>query len=305
MKKFIALILAISMSAALFCGCNFGGGEDDGGGGGTVQPRPENGLSAHLKTNLSADGYVRDNIGDFAVYENTSAYRKVTTAEELLQAIVDAKYHYTNVWDDETGTYTQVPAEGYTEDNFEGTVHVIEIANDLNLGYEVLSDKAKASGVVEDFSRKTMSNHVNDYNSETVKENGISQIKVENTSNLLIYSKNGASLTHCGFKLTSDNNVVFRNLVMDEIWQWEDSPSASTSAVGDYDFHGWAYFKIAFCGYIWIDHCTFGKSYDGQIDISNPEYTANAGVAFRAPYGADGTSSVHISWCNFNAGSDD
>ena len=58
--------------------------------------------------------------------------------------------------------------------------------------------------------------------------------------------------------------------------------------IGDYDWYGWAYFKIAFCGYIWIDHCTFGKSYDGQIDVSNPEYTANAGVAFRAPYGADG-----------------
>ena len=314
MKKFIAAILALSMSATLVCGCNFGGGTENGEGDGgneiiqpepKPEPKPEDKLTAHLKTNLSADGYVRDNIGDFSVYENTEAYRKVTTAEELLEAIVDAKCHYTNVWDEETSTYTQVPADGYTEDNFKGTVRVIEIANDMNLGYEVLSDAAKASGVVEDFSRKTMSKHLTDYNSEMVKENGISQIKVENTSDLLIYSKNGVKLTHCGFKLTSDNNVVFRNLVMDEIWQWEDSPSASTSAVGDYDFHGWAYFKIAFCGYIWIDHCTFGKSYDGQIDISNPEYTATALTAFRAPYGADGTSDVHISWCNFNAGSDD
>ncbi|MDE7083143.1 MAG: hypothetical protein K2O89_05500 [Clostridia bacterium] len=307
MKKVIVAILALSMAAGVFCG--FSCGVNDGTDGGEVittpDPQPEDSLSAHLKTNLSADGYVRDNIGDFSVYENTSAYRVVTTAEELTQAIVDAKYHYTNVWNDESGTYAQVPADGYTEENFEGTVHVIEIANDLNLGYNVLSDEAKASGVVEDFSRKTMSIHVNDFNSEMVKENGISQIKVENTSNLLIYSKNGAKLTHCGFKLTSDDNVVFRNLEMDEIWQWEDSPSKTTSAIGDYDFHGWAYFKIAFCGYIWIDHCTFGKSYDGQIDVSNPEYTVNAGVAFRAPYGANGTSAVHISWCNFNAGSDD
>ena len=315
MKKFIAAILALSMSATLACGCNLGDDENEegtGGGGGeivqpepTPEPQPEDPAVVHLKTNLSADGYARDNVGDFSVYENTEAYRKVTTAEELLQAIVDAKCHYSYEWDDETNTYTQFPANGYTEENFKGTVRVIEIANDLNLGYEVLSTEAKASGVVEDFSRKTMSNHINDYNSDMVKENGVSQIKVENTSDLLIYSKNGAKLTHCGFKLTSDNNVVFRNLVMDEIWQWEDSPSASTGAVGDFDFHGWAYFKIAFCGYIWIDHCTFGKSYDGQIDISNPDYTANSGVAFRAPYGADGTSAVHISWCNFNAGSDD
>lgn len=291
MKKFIVSIFSVVLAVAAFCGCTSGG------------DNPEPPEVVHLRTNLSADGFVRDKIGDFSVYENTDAYRKVTTADEFVQAIVAAKYHYTNVWDDETGTYAQEPASGYT--TAEGSVHVIEIASDLNLGYNVLSAAAKSSGVVDDFSKKTMSNHVNDYNSAMVTENGISQIKIENTSDLLIFSENGAKLTHCGFKLTSDNNVVFRNLVMDEIWQWEDGPKTSPSTVGDYDFHGWAYFKIAFCGYIWIDHCTFGKSYDGQIDVSNPEYTANAGVAFRAPYGADGTSAVHISWCNFNAGSDD
>ena len=165
MKKFIAAILALSMSATLVCGCNFGGtenGEGEGGGNELIQPEPkpepkpepEDPAVVHLKTNLSADGYVRDNIGDFSVYENTEAYRNVTTAEELLQAIADAKYHYTNVWDEETGIYTQAPASGYTEDNFEGTVHVIEIANDLNLGYKVLSAEAKARGLVSDFASK-------------------------------------------------------------------------------------------------------------------------------------------------------
>ena len=99
--------------------------------------------------------------------------------------------------------------------------------------------------------------------------------------------------------------MVFRNLEFDEMWQWEDAPTKDAGAIGDYDWFGWAYFKIAFCGYVWIDHCTFGKSYDGQIDYSNPVYNANAGTAFRAPYGADGSNGLHISWCNFNAGSDD
>ena len=255
-----------------------------------------------LNANLSADGYVRGKIGDFSEYEGTSAYRKVKTADELLQAIVDAKYHYTNVWDDETDTYTQVPATGYTEDNFEGTVHVIEIENDLNLGYNKIQNK---HGIVDNFASKADSLAPYLSFSDMFVENGISQIKIENTSNLLIYSKNGAKLTHCGFKLTSDTNVVFRNLEFDEMWQWEDAPTKDASAIGDYDWFGWAYFKIAFCGYIWIDHCTFGKSYDGQIDYSNPVYAANAGVAFRAPYGADGGNGLHISWCNFNAGSDD
>lgn len=323
MKKLLTSLIALLLSLTLFVGvgCTNGGGN---GQGSTppehIIPEPDEGdqsnpngeedeednLSDELKTNLSADGYVKGKISDFSVYEGTSAYRKVKTADDLIQAIVDAKYHYSNVWDDETGTYTQVPAEGYTQENFEGTVHVIEIENDINLGYNVLSSTAKSSGIVDDFCKGNVEKWKAYLSmSDMLLENGISQIKVENTSNLLIYSKNGAKLTHCGFKLTSDTNVVFRNLEFDELWQWEDAPVKDTNKIGDYDWFGWAYFKIAFCGYIWIDHCTFGKSYDGQIDYSNPVYNANAGTAFRAPYGADGGNGLHISWCNFNAGSDD
>ncbi len=306
MKKFIATLLALSMVATVFCDCTVGtqGGTEQNGGTQTGENTEQEERLAHLKTNLSADGYVRGEIGNFSVYENTNAYRKVTTADELLSAISAAKYHYKNVWDDATQTYTQVPADGYTEDNFKGTVHVIEIANDINMGYYTLSADAKTSGLVSDFASKLPSLSPYLYTAEVTAQNGVSQIKIENTSDLLIYSKNGAKITHCGFKLTSDNNVVFRNLEFDELWQWEDG-TTEAGKIGDYDWFGWAYFKIAFCGYIWIDHCTFGKSYDGQIDVSNPDYTADAGVAFRAPYGADGSTAVHISWCNFNAGSDE
>ena len=288
MKKLLIAILSVVFALSLLCGCDNGGQETD-----------------YSEYNLSAGGFVEGKIGDFSEYENTSAHRKVKTAEEFLQAIVDAKYHYTNVWDENTNTYTQEPAEGYTEENFKGTVHIIEIENDLNLGYYKLSETAKKSGIVSDFAPNMQKWLPYLTHSAMALENGISQIKVENTSDLLVYSKNGAKLTHCGFKLTSDNNVVFRNLQFDEMWQWEDAPAESTDKIGDYDWYGWAYFKISFCGYIWIDHCNFGKSYDGQIDYSNPVYNANAGVAFRAPYGADGGNGLHISRCNFNAGSDD
>lgn len=254
----------------------------------------------------TAYGYVDGKIGDFTQYVGTDKYRVVTTADELITAIKDAKWHYTNVWDEETSTYSQVPADGYTQDNFKGKVNIIEIANDINLGYNTLSAAAKANtSIVEDFTRRQTSQKTQFTMSDMFIENGISQIKVENTSDLLIYSKNGAKLTHGGFKLTSDDNVVFHNLEFDEMWQWEDAPAKTVSAVGDYDAFGWAYFKISFSGYILIDHCTFGKSYDGQIDYSNPDYTANAGVAFRAPYGADGGNGLHINYCNFKAGSDD
>ncbi len=251
------------------------------------------GYSADTLNNLSADGYVKGEIGDFSQYAGTSAYRTVATADELITAINDAKYDYTNEWDEATQSVKQTL-------NSEGTVHVIEITQDLNLGYNKISAEAKATGLVTDFASKY--NNLKDwlYFSDMFFENGISQIKVERTSNLLIYSKNGAKITHAGFKLSYDHNVVFRNLQFDEMWQWEDAPSKDSNKIGDYDVFGWAYFKIGFCGRIWIDHCTFGKSYDGQIDYSNPDYGVND-----TPYGADGTNGLHISWCKFNAGSDD
>lgn len=79
------------------------------------------------------------------------------------------------------------------------TVHVIEIAQDINLGYNVLSDEAKASGIVNNYidSRKVSTVTMSDM----ATENGISQIAIERTNDLLIYSRNGAKLTHGGFKI--------------------------------------------------------------------------------------------------------
>lgn len=207
--------------------------------------------------------------------------------------------------------YTQEPAAGYDETNYKGTVRVIEIKNDIDLGWKYVPQSFKpandfaSNSYVENYSRSTKSSITTYTMSSMFNEcGGISKIKIEGTNDLLIYSKNGAKLTHGGFSLLSCDNVVFRNLEFDEMWQWEDASSTTTNKVGDYDAFGWAYFKIAFCGNIWIDHCTFGKSYDGQIDVSNPYYLTR-GTLFRAPYGADGSTGVHISWCNFNAGSDD
>ncbi len=246
---------------------------------------------------LNNKGYVEGKIPDFSVYENTSSYVKVDNAQDFLNALEKAKYTYKSSYNSETNSLEQVLEQ-------EGTIHVIEITKDIDMGYYTLTNQGVTSPLLVDFASKVaqispyynMSSMFNNY--------GISQIKVENTSNLLIYSRNGNKLTHCGFKLTSDTNVCFRNLSFDEIWQWEDTSNSSNSKTGDYDAFGWAYFKISFCEYIYIDHCTFGKSYDGQIDVSNPFYM-NTQTAFRAPYGAKGENGVHISFCKFNAGSDD
>ncbi len=142
--------------------------------------------------------------------------------------------------------------------------------------------------------------------SSMFNECGMSAISISKTNNLLIYSKNGSKILHAGFKINGCKNVCVRNIEFDEMWQWEDSSSTSTSKVGDMDAFGWAYFKISTSDEIWIDHCTFGKSYDGQIDISDSTFGQRSAYK-NAPYGTSfyEKSDVHISWCKFRSGSDD
>ncbi len=318
-------------------------------------------------------GYVKSKMPDFSVYEGTEAYVKVSNAEELLQALVDARIDYTSEYNEvveeggkivrnnvrknstnwqraiekglylknDDGTYTKIPNDVpfdpedtiytasmvYYEDspaakvsikqtlNKEAKIHVIELTSNIDLGYYNLSKTAKASGIVESYCSKydnqILSNTAPFSLTSMLIDNGISKVNISNTNDLLVYSKNGSKITHAGFSVTSCDRVAFKNIEMDEIWQWEDSPNATPSfTVGDMDVFGWAYFKISFSGYIWIDHCTFGKSYDGQIDVSNPYYYS-MGTAFRAPYGKPSTyteensGGVQISNCLFKSGSDD
>ncbi len=318
------------------------------------------------KVALSDKGYaeVNNTFEDFSKYENTSAYRKVSNATELAQALKDARMEYTNTitsmetfdnidknyivrenvrkvgggnWlpaltkglylKDADGNYNKIPVDTpwdendpvYTKDltyyedstlrkveytqtvTKEATVHVIEITDDIDLGYKKLSQEAISTGVYSNWTKTTSESEYT--MTDLFKEYGISKVSVSKSRDLLIYSKNGARLTHGGFAVESCDNVAFRNLEMDEIWQWEDASKASTRAVGDMDAFGWAYFKIGFSGHIWIDHCTFGKSYDGQIDVSNPTYNTG-GTLYRAPYGTNNENGVHISYCDFKAGSD-
>ena len=212
----------------------------------------------------------------------------------------DTKYTATMVYYEDS-PYDEITfSQELTKEN---KVHVIEITQDLNLGYNVLSDADKELSIVNNFAPKANIN--NTYTQSTMfKENGISQIAIERTNDLLIYSKNGSKITHAGFKINYSKNIAIRNLEMDELWQWEDSSLTTANKVGDYDAYGWAYLKVGFSDNIWIDHCTFGKSYDGQIDVANP-YFSTMGTYKYAAYQANGSSDVHISWCNFKAGSAD
>ena len=246
-------------------------------------------------SNLSCGGVIKD-MTDFSQYNDTNRYRQVSTARDFLDALKDAKIEYT------TEIVNGEVVQNVTK---EAPVNVIEITQDLDLGYNVIS---KAIDNLENYDVLDWFDHKYDeagvFIDPYISKSGISQIKIENMSNLLIYSKNGSKIKHAGFKVTSCYNLAIRNLDFDEIWMWEDTSSATPSFnIGDYDNQAWAYFKIAYSENIWIDHCSFGKSYDGQIDVSNAN---SLSLPNRIPYGSKVLGGgVHISYCSFTSGTDE
>ena len=109
-------------------------------------------------------------------------------------------------------------------------------------------------------------------------------LKLADMSNLTIYSKNGAKITHTCIDITGSNNIIIRNIEFDEIWEWDDYTE------GAYDRNDWDYMTIEKgSSDIWVDHCTFYKSYDGVIDVKTPVNDSN----------------ITISWCEFLPASED
>lgn len=305
-----------------------------------------------------------DFLGDYKQYENTSAYRKVSSAEEFLEVLYDAKYTYTTtstgllksegydtissstvrqnesqwkkwvtrgIYLKDGDDYVRIPSNTawnpddtvYTNEltyykdidtsrvtfeqelTKEGKVKVIELTCDLDLGYNLIKDLGASSSTFMNWDKNhALEDSTKYYKDPDIKASGISQIKVENMTDLLIYSKNGAKITHAGFNVLSCKDVSFRNLEMDEIWMWEDSTTTDLTKIGDYDAAPWAYFKISHSENVWIDHCTFGKSFDGQIDFANPVYDSYETLS-RAPYGGTGANGLKVTYCDFKAGSDD
>ncbi len=208
---------------------------------------------------LSIDGYAKDEVTSHDSFEK---YITVSNEKEFLDAVI------------------------LTPENERNNM-VIEITNDLNLGYYELEQSMSITSYTSTTKLKKFGN-IQYINDSYLKTCGISQIEFSKYDGLTVYSKTGITIKHAGFKLNSCKNIAFRNIKMDEMWEWEDTfldgTTSLISKIGDYDRFGWAFFKINFCNGVWIDHCTFTRSFDGFIDSEN------------------GTTGVSITWCNFTSG---
>lgn len=143
---------------------------------------------------------------------------------------------------------------------------VVEIMNDLNLGWNEIPDAAKAA---------PFSTHNAALTHPVLKEAGVSKINIDSFDGLTIFSSSGATIKHAAFTFKRSNNIIIRNLEFDELWEWDEASK------GDYDKNDWDYITVENSSNIWIDHTTFHKAYDGLIDIKK------------------GSNGVTISWSSF------
>lgn len=144
---------------------------------------------------------------------------------------------------------------------------VVEIRVDLELGYKWLEEHSvNTYGVV---------NKVTDYDkgnepitSPVLMERGVSDISTK--SHMTIFSPNGATLSHAGFDNNNVYDVVIRNLSIQGMYEWDDMPEGQqNSNTGNNKRYGWCNITNKDAHGIWIDHCTLGVAFDGNIDNKN------------------------------------
>lgn len=143
-------------------------------------------------------------------------------------------------------------------------IKVIEIENDLDLGI---------NNIKEELSTDIITAHNVPLTHPDLIKSGVSRLKIKDRDQLKIYSKNGATILHCNIVLENCNDIIIANLKFDELWEWDEETFAK------YDRNNWDYITVQGGSDIWIDHCDFGKSYDGIIDIVKE------------------TKNITISWC--------
>ena len=144
------------------------------------------------------------------------------------------------------------------------SVKIIEIMADLNLGYNEVINKYPI--VATDY-RSIFQSHNAPSIHPVLLESGISKVRIEERNasrdkygeGLMIFSKDNKTIKHATFHVKRSNNIIFRNLTFDELWEWDEK--------GDYDSKDWDYFTIEAVHGIWFDHITLHKAYDGLIDF--------------------------------------
>lgn len=192
-------------------------------------------------------GFANAATGGGVIAETDPAYVKVTNALDLANALVSA--------------YKTA-----------GSVKVIEITTNLNLGWNEIGS------AVQNLASTPFRAHNPPQLHPVLLASGVSLIDIHPRSGLTIFSANGVTIKHATFNIKSTANVILRNLKFDEMWEWDEATK------GQYDKNDWDFIDLGNGGSvsnIWVDHCTFTKTYDGILDTKA------------------GSAAITISWCKY------
>ncbi|WP_025724463.1 immunoglobulin-like domain-containing protein [Acholeplasma granularum] len=149
------------------------------------------------------------------------------------------------------------------------SIKVIKITNDLNMGYENVVKQLLLEGKTQEEidshytngSFYRMNANVPSLHPTLIKE-GVGQLIIQDRNEgLMIYSENGAKISHLTTIIKTSKDIVIRNLHLTGIWEWDDDMAAN------YDDQDWDYFTIETTNGVWLDHLKFDQSYDGLVDV--------------------------------------
>ncbi|HSY17565.1 MAG TPA: immunoglobulin domain-containing protein [Candidatus Acidoferrales bacterium] len=200
---------------------------------------------ANSEYNLT--GFAQGTTGGGVLADTDPAYAKVTNALDLANAVL--AYNKT------------------------GAIKVIEIMTNLDLGWNEIGPAVQGLSSTPFTAAATPQLH------PRLVTTGVSKMDIKyKNGGLTIFSANGATIRHCTFNIKSTHNVIVRNLKFDEMWEWDEATK------GQYDKNDWDFIDIGNGGSVsnvWIDHCTFTKTYDGILDTKA------------------GSSGITISWCKY------
>ena len=192
---------------------------------------------------LSVTGFAKGKVNDRTEYLNTDKHRVVSDEYEFVKALDDAKT---------------------------GAVKIIEITEDLDLGYDSLSDEAKACASIKEYGQSNTAGII----SPAISISGVSQLIISDIEGLTIFSQAGVTVRRAEWKLQSSvRDIVIRNIRFDGMWQWSDTNDTKSA--------GWSLMKVNGAKGVWIDHCSFTIATDGNCD------------------GENGAEGLTYSWCVF------
>ncbi len=234
-------------------------------------------------------GFVADGIGDRSMYydeyvqngyKDTANYKVVE--EDYYKDATDNKITV-EAWEAletlEKEAYTLVTAEEQFINAIADGAKVVQVnALELELGYLYLDEMGiNRRGVVEPVTDYEKGNAP--ITSPVLMETGVSDLMLD--SHMTIFSTTACTIRHAGINVGAKDDVVIRNFKFVGLYEWDDVPEGTQSASpGSRKRYGWCYVTGNESHNIWVDHCTFGYAFDGNIDITNG-------------------SQVAITWCQF------